>query len=175
MLEDCYRLSSHIDPFMKTQRKKNGYATSYAQIRVHHGTHIDFPDHVVGVENGPEWPQWNLSGRCLISTVDVTESPGDHFLADSPEIVLFDTGGKELTSAHIDAILDSNVRIVGTDNELIGDLEAHQRLLSNDVLIIERIINLDEPPVRHGDLYCFCSLIQDCPDGAPIHLAFDPD
>jgi kynurenine formamidase len=94
---NLYRLSTSVEPFMQTQRRANGYTTSYAQIRIHHGTHVDFPPHV-GYDGGPTW---NLSGEGRIFDLATFEA---NYGGES--VVLFDTGGEDLPENVVDRILD---------------------------------------------------------------------
>jgi len=158
-----YKISTNIEPFMKTQREKEGYTTSYAQIRVHHGTHADFPAHV-GIEGKT---RWDLSGEGIIR-----ETEDDSMVVS--EVVFFITGGEELNEETVDWLCNSSVKVVGTDYSKIGSLETHERLLENGIVIVENLTNLDELSGSRGHVYCFALLIEGCDDGAPVVVGFDP-
>lgn len=165
---NLYRLSTDVEPFMKTQRENDGYVTSYAQIRVHHGTHVDFPPHV-GLEGDPEW---NLSGTAAI----VDHETFDPALTDEYDAVLFDTGDRDLPPAVVDALVAAeDLRLVGTDSHRVGDHDVHTRLLGAGIALAENVVDLDVPPADRGYLYCFPTVIEGCDDGAVATLAFEPD
>lgn len=165
---DLYRLSTPVEPFMKTQRENNGYVTSYAQIRVHHGTHVDFPPHV-GIDGDP---RWNLSGTAAITDLDGFEAT----LADDYDAVLFDTGGADLDGSVVETLVEGEgVSVVGTDSHRVGDIDVHRRLLDAGVALVENLVNLDDPPASRGYLYCFPTVIEGCDDGAVATVAFEPD
>ena len=158
-----YKLSTNIDPFMKTQTESDGYVTSYAQVRAHHGTHADFPAHV----NLEGEPRWDLSGSARI------QKPSED-IQEVPDVILFDTGGEEISEELVHKLCNSSVSVVGTDHTKIGSLEHHKKLLSNGVVIVENLINLNGPPSKTGHVYCFAFLIEGCPDGAPVTVGFEP-
>jgi len=148
---------------MKTSRENNGYTTSYAQIRVHHGTHADFPPHV-GLDGGPKW---NLSGQARICSKLSVD--------DYRPVMLFDIGEAELPDDTISELLANGVEVVGTSHTKVGDLEAHKRLLGNGVVVVENLTNLDAPPTSVGYVHCFALTIERCADGAPVTVAFEPN
>jgi kynurenine formamidase len=166
MVEDQFhRLSTHVEPFMYTQRDSGGYTTSYAQIRVHHGTHVDFPAHI-GLDGKPTW---DLSGPARI--VDSRES-----YDESAPILFFNTHEQSLSDDLIGSVVaDETVRLVGTDHDRVGDREAHERLLDNGVLIAENLVNVEDVPSTTGYAYCFPMIIEECDDGAPLTVAFSPE
>ncbi|WP_440992289.1 hypothetical protein [Haloarchaeobius baliensis] len=164
MSDNRYRLSTTVEPFMKTTRENNGYATSYAQIRVHHGTHADFPPHV-GLDGGP---RWDLSGDARIFT---TPTPDPAALRP---VSFFDIGATQIPEDTIDALLVNDVEVVGTSHDRVGGLEAHERLLEDDVVIVENLVNLSDPPTADGYVHCYALVIDGCDDGAPVTAAFEP-
>lgn len=164
--KELYRLSTDVQPFMKTAREDSGYKTSYAQIRIHHGTHADFPTHV-GLDGEP---QWNLSGPARITHPDAN-------LDKIRNLMFFATDGEPLPTTLIDTLLEAvdDLTVVGVDHAQVGNLDTHRRLLSNNIIIIENLVNLRDLSQMDGYAYCFSTIIDGCDDGAPISVAFDPN
>lgn len=162
---DLYRLSTDVEPFMMTQREKNGYTTSYAQIRTHHGTHADFPSHV-GLDGDPKW---NLSGQVRIINIESN-------LKEIEPVLFFNTDGEPLTESTVDKLVDAadQISVVGTNHEKVGDRSTHRRLLRNNIVIIENLVNLSKVPSNTGYAYCFAMVVAGCDDGAIVSVGFDP-
>lgn len=175
-MPERYRLSTAVEPFMTTQRERNGYTTSYAQIRIHHGTHVDFPAHV-GLDSELEW---DLSGPAAIRRPAELVSGGreprleDHF-EKVPHALLFETGDENLPLGLVESLADSEaVGIIGTDAAAPGARDVHRRLLRSNVYILENLQNLDAPSSREGYMYCFPLLVEGCDDGAVASVVFEP-
>lgn len=163
----AYRLSTDVEPFMKTQRKANGYTTSYAQVQIHHGTHVDFPPHV-GLDGDPDW---RLSGRGRILCPKEFEPS----LLERTDIFLFRTGGEDLPTDIVDAtVAADSITLIGTDSERVGDLDTHKRLLDESIPLVENLVNLDEPASKEGHVDCYPLLIEGCDDGALTTIVFFP-
>lgn len=166
--DEAYRLSTDVEPFMKTQREANGYTTSYAQIRIHHGTHVDFPPHV-GLDGEPSW---HLSGRTRI----LSPSEFDPSMLGETDVFLFRTGGNDLPTDIVDEVVAADsITLVGTDSERVGDLDIHKRLLGASIPLVENLVNLKNPAVGEGYVDCYPLVIDGCDDGAPATVVFFPE
>jgi len=175
-MSDRYLLHSTVEPFMQTQKKRNGYTTSYAQIRIHHRTHVDFPPHV-GMTGSPDR---DLSGSAAIRepdelTVEDGElAPIEGVPGSVPEILLMETGGQDLPSSLVTALSeDETIRVVGTDAERVGNLKVHQELLKAGAVLLENLVKLDAPTVREGFAYVYPVVLEGCDDGAPTVVVFE--
>ncbi len=114
----------------------------------HSGTHVDAPAHFIpGGKTVDEMPLERFVGKGML--VDVRNGNGQVRLEEIPDegyfgrIVLFLTGGRELSPEVALFLVAEGAKAVGTDAMSIGDDAVHRILLSEDVPIFENLTNLE--------------------------------
>ncbi len=128
--------------------ERDGYYMNVLKMGEHTGTHVDAPAHFIpGGKTVDELPLEKFIGDAFV--LDVRNGEGTVKLEEIPDsgyygrIVLFLTGGRELSPEVALFLVSEGVRAVGTDGMSIGDETVHTILLSADVPIFENLINLD--------------------------------
>ena len=143
--------------------RTSGWNEKEYTLRSHHGTHIDFPLHII--ENGKTQNDYKIDkfiGNGKVFDVrgkkQITEDLKD---IKEGDIVLFCTGCskfvKDFEKYHNTAptiteefaikLVEKKVKIIGLDTwsaDKGKPFPIHKKLLSNDVLIIEGLVNLEE-------------------------------
>ncbi|ASJ14709.1 cyclase family protein [Thermococcus radiotolerans] len=127
---------------------RDGYYMNVLKMGEHSGTHVDAPAHFVpGGKTIDEMPLERFAGRGMV--VDVRGGEGPVRLDEIPDegyfdrIVLFLTGGRELSPEVALFLVAEGVRAVGTDSMSIGDDAVHRILLSEEVPVFENLTNLE--------------------------------
>ncbi|NJE04491.1 cyclase family protein [Thermococcus sp. MV11] len=127
---------------------RDGYYMNVLKMGEHTGTHVDAPAHFVpDGRTIDEMPLERFMGEGLV--LDVRNGDGNVRLDEIPDsgyydrIVLFLTGGRELSPEVALFLVAEGVKAVGTDAMSIGDEAVHRILLSEEVPIFENLVNLD--------------------------------
>ncbi|WP_297466430.1 cyclase family protein [Thermococcus sp.] len=128
--------------------ERDGYYMNVLKMGEHTGTHVDAPAHFIpGGKTVDELPLEKFIGDAFV--LDVRNGEGTVKLEEIPDsgyygrIVLFLTGGRELSPEVALFLVSEGIRAIGTDGMSIGDETVHTILLSADVPIFENLINLD--------------------------------
>lgn len=129
--------------------ERDGYYMNALKLGEHAGTHVDAPAHFVpGGKTVDEIPLEKFIGEAFV--LDVRGGGGKVQLEEIPDsgyydrIVLFLTGGRELSAEVALFLVAEGVKAVGTDAMSIGDDAVHRILLSEEIPIFENLTNLDE-------------------------------
>ena len=133
------------DPELKIIEKEiDGFIVSEITIGSHLSTHIDYPKHV-GLKNNISFKDAIIKGRGYCISLEDFEK----YKISQCDILLIYTGfskywGKKeyfekTPNISVDKIIKNNVKCVGIDACTIGDYEAHKKLLSSNILIIENL------------------------------------
>ncbi|WP_297508945.1 cyclase family protein [Thermococcus sp.] len=127
---------------------RDGYYMNVIKMGEHSGTHVDAPAHFVpGGKTIDEMPLERFFGKAFL--VDVRAGDGPVELDEIPDsgyfgrIVLFLTGGRELSPEVALFLVAEGVKAVGTDGPSIGDENVHTILLSSNVPVFENLVNLE--------------------------------
>ena len=127
---------------------RDGYYMNVLRMGEHTGTHVDAPAHFIpGGKTVDELPLEKFIGEGLV--LDVRGGKGEIRLDEIPDsgyygrIILFLTGGRELSPEVALFLVAEGVKAVGTDAMSIGDDAVHRILLSAEVPIFENLTNLD--------------------------------
>ncbi|WP_456366942.1 cyclase family protein [Thermococcus sp.] len=128
---------------------RDGYYMNVLKLGEHSGTHVDAPAHLIpGGKTVDEMPLDRFIGRGLV--VDVRGGEGEVSLDEVPEegysgrIVLFLTGGRELSPEVALFLAAQGAKAVGTDSASIGNEDVHTILLSEEIPIFENLTNIEE-------------------------------
>ena len=129
--------------------ERDGYYMNVLKMGEHTGTHVDAPAHFIpGGKTVDEMPLENFIGEGLV--LDVRGGDGQIRLDEIPDsgyfgrMVLFLTGGRELSPEVALFLVAEGAKAVGTDAMSIGDDAVHRILLSAEVPIFENLTNLEE-------------------------------
>ncbi len=127
---------------------RDGYYMNVLKIGEHTGTHVDAPAHFIpGGKTVDEMPLEKFIGEGLV--LDVRGGEGQIKLDEIPDsgyfdrVVLFLTGGRELSPEVALFLVAEGVKAVGTDAMSIGDDAVHRILLSAEVPVFENLANLE--------------------------------
>ncbi|WP_297435224.1 cyclase family protein [Thermococcus sp.] len=127
---------------------RDGYYMNVLKLGEHSGTHVDAPAHFIpGGKTVDEMPLDRFVGKGMV--VDVRNGSGPVKLDEIPDsgyfdrMVLFLTGGRELSPEVALFLVAEGIRAVGTDAMSIGDDAVHKILLSAEVPIFENLTNLE--------------------------------
>ncbi|ASI99674.1 cyclase family protein [Thermococcus celer] len=127
---------------------RDGYYLNVLKLGEHSGTHVDAPAHFVpGGKTVDEMPLEKFIGEAFV--IDVREGEGSVKLDEVPDsgylnrIVLFLTGGRELSPEVALFLVAEGAKAVGTDVMSIGDDAVHRILLSEEVPVFENLANLE--------------------------------
>ncbi|MDV3103419.1 cyclase family protein [Thermococcus waiotapuensis] len=128
---------------------RDGYYMNSLKMGEHSGTHVDAPAHFIpGGKTVDELPLEKFIGNGLV--IDVRNGEGPVKLDEIPDsgyydrIVLFLTGGRELSPEVALFLAAEGVKAVGTDAMSIGNESVHTILLSGEIPIFENLTNLEE-------------------------------
>jgi|SRR5215217_2477570 len=165
----------------------DGYQDHVIRLGTHIGTHIDAPSHMIdGGKSLDQFPLSHFVGRGVHVPVD------DEFTllrlekADirAGDIVLFETGMSTryhepdyfedypvITEEVAHYLVDKKIRIIGVDtcSPDKDPFAVHKILLSNDVLIIENLTNLNQLAGKEFKVYALPLNV--AMDGAPVRVA----
>ncbi|WP_297515805.1 cyclase family protein [Thermococcus sp.] len=140
--------------------ERDGYYMNALKLGEHSGTHVDAPAHFIpGGKTIDEMPLEKFIGEAFV--VDVRNGEGTVKLDEIPDsgyhgrIVLFLTGGRELSPEVALFLVAEGVKAVGTDAMSIGDETVHTILLSEEVPVFENLSNLE---VLLGKTFTFIGL-----------------
>ncbi|NJE85018.1 cyclase family protein [Thermococcus sp. CX2] len=135
-----------VKPWARIER--DGYYMNALRLGEHTGTHVDAPAHFIpGGKTVDEMPLEKFMGPGLV--IDVRSGEGLVGLEEVPDsgflgrVVLFLTGGRELSPEVALFLVAEGARAVGTDAMSIGDDAVHKILLSEEVPIFENLTNLE--------------------------------
>ncbi len=127
---------------------RDGYYMNVLKMGEHTGTHVDAPAHFIpGGKTVDEMPLERFAGEGLL--VDVRKGEGEVRLDEIPDegyfgrIILFLTGGRELSPEVALFLVAEGAKAVGTDAMSIGDDAVHRILLSEEVPVFENLTNLE--------------------------------
>lgn len=127
---------------------RDGYYLNALKMGEHTGTHVDAPAHFVpGGKYISEMPLEKFIGEGVV--IDVRGGEGKVRLEEIPDsgyygkVVIFLTGGRELSPEVALFVVAEGARAVGTDTESIGDEAVHRILLSEELPIFENLTNLE--------------------------------
>ena len=169
--------------------EKDGYQDHYVCVGTHVGTHMDAPSHmVVGGKNLDQFPLDQFSGKGVyirtgrdFSLTEISKVP-----IEAGDIVLFHTGMSDVyhQESYYDDypampeqvanyLVEKKVKIVGVDMCSVDHppFPVHQILLSNNILIIENLTNLDTLAGKSFKIHAFPVKLQ--LDGAPVRVVAD--
>ncbi|ADT84050.1 cyclase family protein [Thermococcus barophilus] len=141
------------DPEIKikewTSLEKEGYYMNLLCFGEHSGTHVDAPAHFIkGGKAVDGLPLEKFFGRAIV--VDVSNGQGEVIIKEVPKtdlegkIVLFYSGGRELSVELAEFLVNAGIKAVGTDGMSIGNEEVHRVLLSAEIPIFENLANLEK-------------------------------
>ncbi len=127
---------------------RDGYYMNVLKMGEHTGTHVDAPAHFIpGGKTVDELPLENFIGEGLV--LDVRGGEGEIKLDEIPDsgyfdrVVLFLTGGRELSPEVALFLVAEGAKAVGTDSMSIGDEAVHKILLSAEVPVFENLAGLE--------------------------------
>ena len=151
----------------KATLAKEGWSEKELTINAHHGTHVDFPAHMFeGGKAQCAYPIDTFIGKGKIfdvrnkSEISVQKDVLDANVTEG-DIVLFCTGrsayyrdfqkyhteASMLTEAFADALIEKKVKAIGLDAWSVDKgkpFTIHKKLLANDILIVENMVNLEK-------------------------------
>jgi kynurenine formamidase len=171
--------------------EKDGYADHLVTTTMHVGTHIDAPLHMIrGGKKITDYPPETFFGRGVFIDVRgknvIDASCVDANLLQPNDIVLFYTGWSDqygeadyferypdMTEALADALVRARVRMLGLDacSPDRPPYTIHKLLLSNDILIIENLTNLNQLLGKRFNVCAFPMNID--ADAAPARVVAD--
>ena len=127
---------------------RDGYYMNVLKMGEHTGTHVDAPAHFIpGGKTVDELPLEKFIGEGLV--LDVRGGEGEIKLDEIPDsgyfdrVVLFLTGGRELSPEVALFLVAEGAKAVGTDSMSIGDEAVHKILLSAEVPVFENLAGLE--------------------------------
>ena len=141
----------------------DGYSVTRLSMGSHSGTHVDAQSHYC--ENGQtaaEIPLNVLVGRCYVVDVEDFRVP-----ANAKRVLVKGVGDGDstLNMRQAEALLNSGVRVIGTDGMSIGNDDVHRRLLEQQCVVLE-MLDLSRAAVG---MYTLCALpLKIATDGAPM-------
>ncbi len=169
--------------FLKIAEKaEQGYNDYLLHINTHFGTHIDAPWHMLdGAKKLKDFPLTTFAGEAIVLDVrgqkEITSDLKD---VKSGDIVLLRTDHtKKINEADYfsanpvisfklaEKLIEKKVKMIGIDSFSPDNApyQIHKLLLSNDILILENLINLDKISKPRFKLYAFPLKLEN--DGAP--------
>lgn len=158
-----YEGDPHVHIEQWTSVEGNGYAITKLQMGSHSGSHIDAPAHVfAGGKKVDEIPLSQLVGSCAV----VEKCDLQNNLSTKRIIIR----GKDEQDGRIDEatahkIVESGIRVIGTNSLSIGSDEVHDILLADNCVILE-YLNLTHAVAGN---YFLCALpLKIAADGSPL-------
>ncbi|NJE07952.1 cyclase family protein [Thermococcus sp. M39] len=141
------------DPGIKIKEwaslEKDGYYMNLLCFGEHSGTHVDAPAHFIkGGKTIDVLPLEKFFGKAVV--IDTSDGQGEITIEEVPKtdlegkIVLFYSGGRELSVELAEFLVNARVKAVGTDGMSIGNEEVHRTLLSAEIPIFENLTNLEK-------------------------------
>lgn len=171
-----------------TSVEKDGCADHLVTTTMHVGTHIDAPLHMIhGGKKITDYPPETFFGRGVFvdvrgkDVIDASSVPAN--LLQPNDIVLFYTGWSDrygepgyferypdMTEALAGVLVRARVRMIGLDacSPDRPPYAVHTLLLSNDILIIENLTNLNQLLGKHFNVCAFPMNID--ADAAPARV-----
>lgn len=161
-----YPADPGFDRHLLYHKENCGWDMSVFSMSAHSGTHMDAPAHIGLPGDVDSIPPESLSG-----TVQVLAWPEGAQAVRSPRILL-KTGGRGLTLAEAQALLDGGVRLIGLDGMSVGEGDeewpVHSLLLTAGVTLVENVALKDIAPGWYA-MRCL-PLRMPGSDGAPVRL-----
>lgn len=152
------------DPKVKIEAagvlSKDGFADRLLTFGTHVGTHIDAPAHMIeGGKTLDQYPLDRLMGKALVW--DISEDiSGDIPTLKGVEAVFFYTGASKryheesywsdypvIPTEVLEFLISKGITLVGIDTgsfDIEEDFPIHKLLLSNDILLLENLTNLED-------------------------------
>ena len=167
------------------EKAKQGYNDYSLHINTHFGTHIDAPWHMLeGAKKMKDFSLSTFTGEAIVLdcrkqseiNVDVSEvKSGDIVLlrTDHTKNIHkedYFTANPVVSLKLADKLVDKKVKMVGIDSFSPdkAPFQVHKRMLSNDVLILDNLVNLDKITSKRFKLYAFPLKLEN--DGAPCRV-----
>lgn len=159
---------------------QDGWNEHEYTVRSHHGTHIDYPLHMVA--DGKTQNDYDLDKH--IGTGKIFDVRGKRHIdenldsVEEGDIVLFCTGSSGhnqapvITQQFADALVAKKVKMIGLDTwsaDKGAPFPIHKTLLGNDILIVEGLTNLDKLLGKKFKVYV-APLKMDNFDGSPCRV-----
>jgi arylformamidase len=142
------------DPEVLLERVSDYPAVSRLDFGVHTGTHVDAPVHFIEGGAGAE----QLSLDVLVGPCEVVDGSGVAERVLVKNAPRFDRAGAL-------KLVDAGVRLVGVDDQSVGDYDAHNVLLGAGIVVVE---GLELSAVEPGEYQLFCLPLKLVgSDGAP--------
>lgn len=152
------------DPVPKQTRVmklENGELCNLSVIEMcaHNATHVDAPNHFI--EDGytiEDIPMTNCVGHCTIAEFNepITGEQIEKLLKTSKKRIIF-KGTGELTQSAAFALATGGVKLVGVENQSVGDEKIHLELLGAEITLLE---GLALSKVDAGDYYLVAAPIK---------------
>ena len=162
-----YYADPGFDRHLHYHKENCGYDMSVFFMTAHTGTHVDAPAHLGMPGDTESLPLDRLNGVVYVAAWPMPEDT----LPQSPRM-LFKTGGRGLTLAEAQGLVEAGVDLIGLDAMSAGEGEeeyaVHKLLLERGVLIVENIA-LEAFDPGWYDMRCL-PLRMPGSDGAPVRL-----
>lgn len=179
------------DPKVKIQPQgileRDGYEDHLICIGTHIGTHIDAPSHMIlGEKNLDQFPLEKFTGKGFYIKVDDDKFDSEQIKnvkISEGDIVIFHTGMSEnyqelayfedypqLPEDIANYLVEKKVKMVGVDMCSLDHkpYPIHKIFLSNNILLIENLINLSQLEGKEFKIYAFPLNLQ--VDGSPTRV-----
>lgn len=164
------------------EKAEQGYSDYALHINTHFGTHIDSPWHMLeGAKKLKDFPITAFTGEAvLLDCRNQKEINADVSEVKNSDIVLlrtdhtkniheadYFTANPTISFKLAEKLVEKKVKMVGIDSFSPDNppFQIHKLLLSNDVLILENLVNLDKISAKRFKLYAFPLKLEN--DGAP--------
>lgn len=165
------------------EKAEHGFSDHNLNFNTHFGTHIDSPWHMLeGAKKLKDFPITTFAGEAIVLdcrgqreiTLDVTEvKSGDIVLlrTDHTKNIHeedYFTANPIISFKLAERLVEKKVKMVGIDSFSPDNppFQIHKLLLSNDILILENLVNLDKITKPRAKLYAFPLKLEN--DGAPV-------
>ncbi len=152
----------NVEVTVAAELSTDGYLDHLLKLGTHNGTHIDAPAHMVA--DGKLLPSYSVdrfvgSGKLVDVREGFTTQALEAADIQKDDIVLFYTGKSEhfdapdyytdypsVTNEAAEFVVAKGAKMVGVDTGSVDHepFQIHKQLLSNDILIIENLVNLDQ-------------------------------
>lgn len=151
-----------VEVTVAAELEADGYLDHVVTLGTHNGTHIDAPAHMVA--DGKLLPAYSVDrfvgpGKIVDVREGFSLSALEAANIQQGDIVLFYTGKSEqfsapdyytdypaITDEAADFVINKGAKMVGVDTGSVDHepFSVHKKLLGNDVLIIENLVNLGQ-------------------------------